>query len=358
MKYETAGDPISGLKWTRKTTEKISIELSKIGINVSKNTVGKLLKDMGYSLKVNRKKIANGGKRMSVAEQENRDNQFKYIAKFRRAYENKGFPAVSVDAKKKEKIGNFKNDGASWSEEGEPVNDHDFLQYAVGKFLPFSVYDTIANIGSVFVGTTHDTPSFAVDSIVKWWEIEGCHRYHSANRLLILADSGGSNSARSRVWKYELQQKLCDSYGLIVTVCHYPPGCSKWNPADHRLHSEISKNWSGKPLKTYEIALKYIRTTKTKTGLKVNAFYNRKYYELGKKVSDKKMESLPIAKHKTFPNWNYTLYPTKQRYIIDEARTEYKTKGFVNQIIAFVSSLTSIIKVTNKLTVNVKNRKM
>lgn len=206
-------------------------------------------------------------------------------------------------------VGNFKNSGTSWSEEGEAVNDHDFPSYAIGKFIPYSIYDMEANLGSVFVGTTHDTPSFAVDSIASWWEKEGQIRYHYCNNLLILADSGGSNSARSRVWKHDLQEKLCDQYRLTITVCHYPPGTSKWNPVDHRLHSEISKNWAGIPLRTYETVLKLIRTTKTSTGLRVNAYFVRKHYKTGKKVSDSEMKSLSIKNHNIFPEWNYTIQP-------------------------------------------------
>lgn len=343
MKYETAGDPITGLKWTRRTTENISNELATIGIKVSKNTVGKLLKNMGYSLKVNQKKIAAGGKKMTVEAQENRDKQFKYIGKIRTVYANKGFPIISVDTKKKEKIGNFKNPGTTWCIEGEDVYDHDFLQYAVGKFIPFSIYDTIANIGSVFVGITHDTPSFAVDSIVKWWSLEGRNRYSDSKYLLILADSGGSNSYRSRVWKNELQEKLCDHYGLTVSITHFPPGCSKWNPADHRLHSEISKNWAGKPLKTYETALKLIRTTTTKTGLKVNAYFNRKQYDLGKKVSDEKMRCLPIRTHNNFPSWNYTLYP-KLGHSIGISK-----ESIIRPQISSESVVTSVVRTANRL---------
>jgi len=355
MKYDTAGHPITGLKWTRKTTEKISEELAKIGISVSKNTVGKLLKTMDYSLRANQKKIANGGKRVSTEAQENRDKQFKYIGKMREIFENKNFPVISVDTKKKEKIGNYKNTGTTWCIEGEAVLDHDFLQYAVGKFIPFSIYDTIANLGSVFIGITHDTPSFAVDAIVKWWELEGQHRYRS-KCLLILADSGGSNSSRSRVWKYELQKKLCERYGLKVTVVHYPPGCSKWNPADHRLHSEISKNWAGIPLRTYETAIKLIRTTKTKTGLRVKAYFNRKHYKLGQKVSDANMKSLPIKHHKKFPLWDYTLYPKPssisnktQKQIINPKISTIENSSLINSIIGMKGKILKLVpdKVAN-----------
>jgi hypothetical protein len=309
MKYETAGDPITGLKWTRKTTEKIANELKSINIRVCSNTVARLLKDMDFSLRVNEKKIASGGKKITPEDQKKRDEQFNYIGDLREQFSKEGLPIISVDTKKKESIGNFKNQGATWGRTSKPVNDHDFPSYAVGKGIPFGVYDTIANLGSVYLGTTHDTPSFAVDSIAKWWEKEGCKRYPDARELYVLADSGGSNSSRSRVWKYRVQEKLSDTYGLSITVSHYPPGTSKWNPIEHRLFSEISKNWAGEPLETYEKTLKWIRTTKTSTGLKVKAHFVRKHYKTGEKVSNSQMDSLSISPHVKFPSWNYTINP-------------------------------------------------
>ena len=309
MKYETAGDPITGLKWTRRTTEKIAEELKSLGIQLCPNTVGRLLKDMGFSLRVNHKKIASGGKKITPEVQKNRDRQFGYIGYLRESLAKKGLPIISIDTKKKELIGNFKNQGATWARQSKLVNDHDFSTYAIGKGIPFGIYDTIVNLGSVYLGTTHDTSSFAVDSIAKWWENERKQRYPNARKIYILADNGGSNSARSRVWKYRLQEKLCDRYGLSITVSHYPPGASKWNPIEHRLFSEISKNWAGEPLETYEKMLKSIRTTRTSTGLKVKAYFVRKHYKTGEKVSDVQMESLSIKPHEVFPAWNYTINP-------------------------------------------------
>lgn len=309
MKFETAGDPITGLKWTRRTTEKIANELKSIDIQVCSNTVGRLLKKMGFSLRVNHKKIASGGKKVTAEDQRNRDTQFRYIGDLRESFAKRSLPIISVDSKKKEKIGNFKNQGATYRRKPKMVNDHDFPSSAVGNGLPFGIYDTIGNLGSVYLGTTRDTPEFAVDSIAKWWKEEGTKRYPDAKELYILADSGGSNSARSRVWKYRLQTKMCDQYGLSITVSHYPPGTSKWNPIEHRLFSEISKNWSGEPLETYEKSLKLIRTTKTSTGLKVKAHFVRKHYKTGQKVSDSEMNSLSITHHTKFPSWNYTLNP-------------------------------------------------
>ena len=309
MKYETAGDPITGLKWTRKTTEKISKELASIGITVSPNTAGKLLKKLGFSLKVNHKKIASGGKSRSRKEQHHRDEQFRYISEQRESYAQKGHPSISVDTKKKELIGNFKNSGVTYRRKPREVNDHDFPSYATGKGVPYGIYDTRRNKGMVFVGTSSDTADFAVDCIEKWWCKEGQMQYSQSNNILILADSGGSNGSRCRRWKLGIQEKLCDRHRLDVTVAHYPPGTSKWNPIEHRLFGEISKNWAGTPLETFETMLKFIRTTKTKTGLKVKAYLVRKRYEKGNKVPDEQLAKIKLKRHATFPNWNYTIRP-------------------------------------------------
>ncbi len=310
MKYETAGDPISGLKWTRKTTEKVADELESIGIKVSPNTAGKLLKKMGFSLRVNQKKIALGSKKKSQ-DQENRNRQFMYISELRKSFVQKGYPSISVDTKKKELIGNFKNPGSAYGRESRPVNDHDFASYSEGKGIPYGVYDTQANQGTVFIGITFDTAEFAVESIEKWWRKEGLRRYPQRKNILILADGGGSNGSRSRSWKLGIQEKLSDRHGLEVTVAHYSPGTSKWNPIEHRLFAEISKNWAGIPLANYETMLKYIRSTKTKTGLKIKAHLVRKKYKKGKKVADEQMSQIQIDKHDTLPDWNYTITPRK-----------------------------------------------
>ena len=246
MKFETAGDPISGLKWTRKTTRKIAAELNSIGIQVSSNTVARLLKNMEYSLRVNHKSIECGNK--NPPDPADRDYQFKYIEKKRKQYAKAGNPVISVDTKKKELIGNFKNAGSSWEKEPVLVKDHDFPSDAAGKAIPYGIYDTQRNRGTVFLGTTHDTPAFAVDSIESWWNTEGKNQYPRSDKLLILADCGGSNSARSRVWKYRLQKSLCDNYGLTVSVCHYPPGSSKWNPIEHRLFLRFQRTGLGNHL--------------------------------------------------------------------------------------------------------------
>lgn len=302
MKHETAGDPMTGLRWTRKTTEKIARELGALGLGVSARTVARLLKQMGYSLRVNHKKIANGSPK-------ERDEQFARIAELREGCARHRSPIISVDTKKKELVGCFKNPGVAWNREPVEVNDHDFRSHALGMAIPYGIFDLQANRGTLFVGTSYDTPQFAVDSIEKWWRTEGAKRYPKARRLAILADGGGSNGATCRAWKYGLQNALCNRHRLAVTVAHYPPGASKWNPIEHRLFSEISKNWAGRPLDSYEAILKYIRTTATSTGLRVRAHLVRQPYVKGIKIADTQMRDLSLESHEPLPKWNYTLRP-------------------------------------------------
>jgi hypothetical protein len=305
MKYETAGDPINGLKWTRKTTEKIADALRKAGIDVSRNTVARLLKQMNYRLRVNHKK-------RSTASPKDRDKQFRYINRQRNRFVQSGDPVISIDSKKKELVGDFKNAGDVWAGTPRVTLDHDFRSEAKGIAIPFGIYDHEANRGFVAVGTSRETAEFAVDSVVMYWTREGRRRYPHAKRLLILADGGGGNRPGSRVWKARLQSKLCDPYDLTVTVCHYPPGTSKWNPIEHRLFSRISANWKGEPLESYERILKFIRTTKTKTGLRVRAMLLRRDYEKGVAVSEDEMKTVRVRKHKTLPKWNYTIRPPRK----------------------------------------------
>ena len=299
---------MQSLRWTRKTTRKVARELRHLRIRISAKTVGRLLKKMGFSLRVNHKNLESGNKNPPPRRVRNR--QFKYINRKRKEFAAAGNPIISVDAKKKEKVGNFKNPGTSWQQDAYPVNDHDFLNDAVGPAIPYGIYDTEANRGFVAVGTPHETPAFAVDSITEWWKRYGRSTYPDTNELLILADCGGSNSARAHAWKYHLQHRLCDSHGLSVTVCHYPPGASKWNPIEHHLFSHISNNWAGKPLATYETVLKYIKTTKTLTGLTVKASLVAKNYAKGEKINPTDMKRLALNKHKILPDWNYTLRPS------------------------------------------------
>ncbi|MHB8348132.1 MAG: ISAzo13 family transposase [Acidiferrobacterales bacterium] len=308
MRDEVAGDPMSGLRWTRKTTEKIAEQLTCLGIEVSPNTVARLLSEMGFSLKTNRKNIESGVKHQR-GHSARRNQQFLTIKRTRHRFENADQPIISVDGKKREIIGNFKNNGRGWRRKPKQVNDHDFRTDAIGVALPYGIYDVQRNTGMVVVGTTRETPAFAVDAIDRWWRTRGRKDYPGAERLLILADSGGANSARSRVWKCDLQQKICNRYGLIVTVHHYPPGASKWNPIEHKLFSEISRNWQGVPLETYETAIKYISATQTRTGLKVSAILNSKNYDTGETVTDEEIQMLHIRPHRTLPEWNYTIKP-------------------------------------------------
>ncbi|TAJ75794.1 ISAzo13 family transposase [bacterium] len=302
MAPETAGDPITGLKWTHRTTEKISAELNSAGIAVSARTVARLLDKMDFSLRVNHKK------RSTVAS-ECRNEQFEYIKEMRQKFQGKQRPTVSVDTKKKEMLGNFKSVGAAWSKEPALVNDHDFKRDSKGTAIPRGTYDPVANRGHVCVGVSHDTSAFAADALACWWQGEGRRRYPGARQLLLLADSGGSNNHRHWGWKYSLQKKLCDRFGLTVTVCHYPPGTSKWNPIEHRLFSQISYNWAGHPLDSYETVLNHIRTTKTKTGLTVTACLMEGNYPLKVKTSKDAIAALNIRRHDVLPQWNYTIRP-------------------------------------------------
>jgi hypothetical protein len=303
MEFETAGDPMSGLKWTRKTTGKISKELRNLCVKVCPKTVGRLLKNMNFSLRVNHKKISSG----SGPE---RNEQFEYIAKLCKRFRRQGKPAISVDAKKREMVGNFKNSGRAWGQRPIPVNDHDFRSLAVGIAILYGVYDEQAKRGSVFVGVSHETSEFSVSCIEKWWRYNARYRYPDIFELLILADNGGSNGSRRRAWKYWIQKMLCDRHNITVTVCHYPPGASKWNKIEHQLFSEISKNWAGRPLDSYETILNYIQTTKTSTGLKVKSYLDTKEYKQGVKISDEQMSQLRIKGHATLPKWNYTIRPS------------------------------------------------
>lgn len=231
---EVAGDPIDGTRWTRKTTQSIAEGLLEVGIEVSANTVGRLLRAMQFSLKTNRKNIESGFKRKH-GDRARRNRQFLIINAKRRKFESADLPIISVDGKKRELVGNFKNAGRTWRRKPRQVKDHDFPSDAQGVALPYGIYDVRRNAGMVVLGTSRETPAFAVDAIEQWWRSSGKQHYPGATELLILADSGGANSPRCRVWKCDLQQKLCNRHGLRVTICHYPPGASKWNPIEHRL---------------------------------------------------------------------------------------------------------------------------
>jgi len=302
MKHDTAGDPMGGLKWTRTTTAKVAAELNRMGIAVSDRTVARLLKKLGFSLRVNHKKLSSGS-------HPDRDAQFVRIAELRERCASKNLPIISIDTKKKELIGNFKNPGMTWNRAPVLVKDHDFRSEADGLAVPYGVYDLHANKGTLFIGTSYDTPGFAVDCVEKWWRTEGRKRYPGAKGLAILADGGGSNAAASRAWKVGLQHQLCDRHDLPVTVAHFPTGTSKWNPIEHRLFSELSKNWAGRLLDSLETILNYARTTTTTTGLRVKAHLVRRRYKKGVKITDAQMRELVLTKDPTLPKWNYTIAP-------------------------------------------------
>jgi hypothetical protein len=273
-----------------------------MGFSVSHNTVWRLLDRIGYSMKTH---VRN--RRGVTRDPKQRDEQFLYMGTLRRAFLQEGWPVISVDTKKKELIGNFRNKGRSWCRDALEVNEYDFPSLAECLAVPYGVYDLKQNAGYVVVGMSHNTPEFAVSSICKWWQDEGRSAYVGTNQLLILADGGGGNGSRSRAWKWNLQEMLCNRYGLTVTVCHYPPGCSKWNPVEYRLFSEISKNWEGKPLRTLGIMLGYIRGTTTTTGLRVKAILDEGIYSKGQKVTWQDVDKLNIEPHSVCPDWNYTI---------------------------------------------------
>jgi hypothetical protein len=307
LRADTAGDPMGrrGL-WTGLHLEQISGRLRELGLWVCPNTVRRLLDRLGYALHANRKSL-------SGPQSPQRDQQFRYIGHQREQFTQSALPIISVDSKKKELVGPFQNEGRIWSRAALPVNDHDFPSQAQGKAIPRGLYDVQANRGSVLIGTSHDTPEFAVDAIVDWWRAEGRRRYTEAWELLILADSGGSNGARCRLWKYALQEKLVDCYQLAVTVCHYPTGASKWNPIEHRVFSEVSKHWAGQPLYDYPTMVRLVAETRTQTGLQVKCALSTKHYAINIKVSNAQMGELDLLYHSILPAWNYTLFPRLNR---------------------------------------------
>jgi hypothetical protein len=309
MEYETAGDPVSGCKWTHKTTHKIAYQLKRAGIRVSDNTVGRLLKSMDFSLRVNLKTLESGLR--NPPDPRDRDLQFRYIRGQIHDYMGQGLPVVSVDTKCREKIGLFHQSGRRWAQRPIQVLDHDFPSDAEGVAIPYGIYDLSRNEGFVYVGTSCDTSEFAVGSIRTWWSQAGSNHYPHADRLLILADCGGSNGYRTRLWKHSLHVDFCNRVGLQVKVCHYPPGSSKCNPIEHRMFSFISRNWAAQPLRDYETALKFIRTTKTSAGLKIRAVLNTKRYQNGKKVSKNQMGQIALKQYTQRPFWNYSISPSK-----------------------------------------------
>lgn len=300
----TAGDPMSSLLWTHRSSRRLAEELSRQGHPVSYDTVIRLLQQLGYSLQVN----AKSKEGRSPPE---RDAQFRHINEEVAVFQAAGNPVLSVDTKKKEKVGLFKNAGRTYRPSGDPVevNVYDFPRLSKGTAVPYGVYDLDRNRGFVNVGMDHETTAFAVESLRWWWRRYGQRWYPQATGWLICADGGGSNGSNKRGWKYHLHE-LARDLGIRVTVCHYPPGTSKWNAIEHRLFSFISRNWQGVPLESYETVVSLIMATKTKKGLKVGARLDERKYPLKEKITDEQMAEIHIEHHEVNPEWNYTIYPT------------------------------------------------
>jgi hypothetical protein len=299
----TRGDPESPLRWTSKSTRKLAAELSTQGFAVSPQKVGQLLYASGYSLQATQKTLEGSA-------HPDRNDQFEFINDRVDAFHGRGAPVISVDTKKKELVGAFQNPGREWQPSGEPepVRVHDFIDDVLGKVIPYGVYDLARNTGWVSVGTDHDTPAFAVESIARWWRYMGKQAYPDAQTLLITADAGGSNSARSRLWKVELQ-RFADRTGLAISVSHFPPGTSKWNKIEHRLFCHITENWRGRPLVDHETVVQLIGNVRTTAGLTVKAKLDPRAYPVGVKVPDADMESLLLTPDDFHGDWNYTIHP-------------------------------------------------
>jgi len=294
---------MSLLRWTNKSTARIAAELTQQGHRASDETVRRRLRELGYSLQANVKTLEGS----SPPE---RDAQFRYLNAQVRRFLARGEPVLSVDTKKKERIGAFKNPGRTWRPQGTPqaVNMYDYPSLGLGTAIPYGTYDVQRDEGFVNVGMTHDTAEFAVESLRRRWRVFGRRHYPRARALLVCADGGGSNGSRNRAWKYYLQH-LADELGLRITVCHYPPGTSKWNKIEHRMFSFISVNWKGQPLVSYETVLNLIGATRTRTGLRVKAKLDARVYEAGLTISEEEMRGLNLRTHSVHPTWNYTISP-------------------------------------------------
>lgn len=301
----TRGDPQSPLRWTCKSTTRLANELKEQGHRVSASTVGRLLKAAGYSLQSNRKTREGG-------DHPDRNAQFEHINATVLEFQKRDQPVISVDTKKKELIGNFKNGGREWQPKGEPeqVLVHDFMDKELGKAIPYGVYDVTGNEGWVSVGIDHDTARFAAEAIRRWWKKMGSKRHHGASQLLITADGGGSNSSRCRLWKVALQD-LATWLDMPIHVCHFPPGTSKWNKIEHRMFCHITQNWRGRPLVSHEVIINLIANTRTDKGLRIKAELDKATYPLKTKVTDEELASVKIKRHRFHGEWNYSIRPAK-----------------------------------------------
>ena len=299
----TAGDPMTGTKWTRKTLRQLSRELLQKGLRVGRNTLRRVLKARRYALRANRKRLTNESN-------PDRDHQLRYIARLRHAFQKAGNPVISVDAKKRELVGNFKNAGRTWRQRPLDVLETDFRTNAHGIALPYGIYDLTHNTGYVVVGVSHETAAFAVAAIRAWWLEVGQAAYRGQHQRLIQADDGGANDSRSWLWQAALQA-LADEFGLTITVTHYPAGASKWNPIEHRLFCFISLNWAGQPLISYATILNFIRATRTASGLVCYAKLDRRRYETGLTITAAERAGINLKRRRRFPNWNYTILPRR-----------------------------------------------
>ncbi|MHB9859302.1 ISAzo13 family transposase [Streptomyces sp. YIM S03343] len=308
---DVRGDPMSPLRWTTKSTRHLAAELTRQGHRISADTVADVLREEGFSLQGNAKTIEG-------RQHPDRDSQFRYINEQATIHIDAGDPVISVDTKKKEIVGSYRNGGREWRPAGDPVqvSTHDFPDRELGKAVPYGIYDLATNTGWVSVGTDHDTAAFAVESIRRWWKGRGKEDYPQAGRLLITADAGGSNGYRTRAWKAELAALALET-GLNITVCHFPPGTSKWNRIEHRLFSHITMNWRGRPLTSHEVIVQSIAATTTRTGLRVHAELDTTVYETGIRIGDGQMEALPLTHHDWHGDWNYTLRPEAYAQVND-----------------------------------------
>lgn len=299
----TRGDPMSLLRWTCKSAAKLAAALQAQGRVVSERTVNRLLHDLGYSLQSNRKTLEG-------CHHPDRDAQFQYIHRRAKVFQQQGQPVISVDTKKKELVGQYRNGGQEWHRQGQPeeVNVYDFPDKELGKIIPYGVYDEATNTGWVSVGVDHDTAEFAVETVRRWWRHMGRQVYPKAKRILITADGGGSNGSRCRLWKVELQ-RFADESGLAISVCHFPPGTSKWNKIEHRMFCHITENWRGRPLVSREVVVNLIGHTTTKTGLTIRSALDDNSYPTGREVTEQQMENLAIKRDKFHGEWNYTIRP-------------------------------------------------
>jgi len=307
---DTRGDPMSPLRWTCKSTGQLALALTKGGHPVSPDAVGTLLRESGYRLQAN-VKTREGN------QHPDRDAQFRYLNEQARRFRDAGLPVVSVDAKKKELVGEFKNGGREWQPTGQPVevNVHDFLVPELGKAIPYGVYDVERNVAWVNVGQDHNTATFAVESLRRWWRGDGAVAYLNSKELLVCADGGGSNNFRSRLWKLEMA-RFADEAGLAITVCHLPPGTSKWNKVEHRLFSHISMDWRGRPLVSHEVIVELIGSTTTQQGLRVHAAHDVGQYPTGVSVSDDELAAVAVLPHEFHGEWNYTISGLREPSIV------------------------------------------